>query len=67
MAKPATQKVKVGILVIVGTLLLIDTLYFIGRQQSIFGNNIKLYAIFDNVNGLQIGNNVRYSGTLFGN
>lgn len=66
MAKSTSQKIKVGIFVIVGTVLLVGTLYFIGKQQNIFGNNIKMYAVFKDVNGLQIGNNVRYSGINIG-
>ena len=66
MSKSTSQKVKVGIFVIVGTFLLVGILYFIGKQQNIFGKNIKLYAIFENVDGLQLGNNVRYSGINVG-
>lgn len=66
MAKSTSQKIKVGILVIVGTVLLISALYFIGKQQHLFSKNMPVYAVFDNVNGLQIGNNVRYSGVNVG-
>lgn len=66
MAKSTSQKIKVGIFVIVGTLLLITALYFIGKQRFIFSKNIELYAVFNDVNGLQIGNNVRYSGINVG-
>lgn len=47
---------------VLGTLILVVALYFIGNRQNLFGSNIKLYAQFSNVNGLQAGNNVRYSG-----
>jgi len=66
MAQSTSQKIKVGIFVVVGTVLLITALYFIGRQKFIFSKNIHLYAAFENVNGLQIGNNVRYSGINIG-
>lgn len=66
MAKSTSQKIKVGIFVIVGTALLISALYFIGKQKYMFTKNIQLYAVFDNVNGLQLGNNVRYSGINIG-
>lgn len=66
MVKSTSQKVKVGIFVIVGMILLVGILYYIGKQQNIFGKNIKLYTVFKNVNGLQIGNNVRYSGINVG-
>ncbi|WHF50446.1 MlaD family protein [Chryseobacterium gotjawalense] len=60
------EKVKVGIFVVVGTVLLIAALYFIGQQQQMFSRTIKLYAVFNNVNGLQAGNYVRYSGVNVG-
>mgnify|MGYP002738173435 FL=1 len=66
MAKSTSQKIKVGIFVVVGTILLIAALYSIGKRQHIFSKNIQIYAVFGNVNGLQIGNNVRYSGINVG-
>jgi phospholipid/cholesterol/gamma-HCH transport system substrate-binding protein len=66
MAKSTSQKVKVGIFVVVGTILLVGILYFIGKQQNVFGKNIQLFAVFENVDGLQLGNNVRYSGINVG-
>lgn len=66
MAKSKSQKVRVGIFVVVGTILLVGALYFIGSRQHIFTKNIQLYAVFDNVNGLILGNNVRYSGINVG-
>jgi phospholipid/cholesterol/gamma-HCH transport system substrate-binding protein len=62
MKKSSSQKLKLGIFVIFSTVLLVTALYFIGNRQNLFGKNIKLHAIFNNVNGLQLGNNVRYSG-----
>lgn len=66
MAKSTSQKIRVGIFVIAGTIILVGALYFIGSRQNMFSKNIQLYAVFDNVNGLQLGNNVRYSGINVG-
>ncbi|ESU20275.1 ABC transporter permease [Flavobacterium enshiense DK69] len=66
MEKTATQKIKLGIFVIVGLLIFITTVYFIGKKQNIFGKTTEISSIFDNVNGLQLGNNVRYSGVSVG-
>ncbi|MBJ7881371.1 MlaD family protein [Gelidibacter salicanalis] len=66
MAKSTSQKIKVGIFVVLGTILLIGALYSIGKRQHIFSKTIQVYAVFGNVNGLQIGNNVRYSGINVG-
>ena len=62
MRKSSSQKIKLGVFVILSTVLLITALYFIGNRQNLFGTNLKLNAEFSNVNGLQLGNNVRYSG-----
>ena len=62
MKKSASQKIKLGVFVILGSILLITALYFIGNRQNLFGSNLRLNAEFNNVNGLQLGNNVRYSG-----
>ena len=62
MKKSAGQRISLGVFVILGTILLVTTLYFVGNKQNLFGNNITLNAYFNNVNGLTLGNNVRYSG-----
>jgi phospholipid/cholesterol/gamma-HCH transport system substrate-binding protein len=62
MKNTTSQKLRLGIFIVLGTLMLIAALYFIGNRQNLFSKNIKLNAQFTNVNGLQLGNNVRYSG-----
>ncbi|MBJ2172885.1 MCE family protein [Aureibaculum sp. A20] len=66
MQQTKTQKFKLGLFIIVSTLLLIIALYFIGNKQNIFGKTFRISAVFNNVNGLQLGNNVRYSGINVG-
>lgn len=66
MARSDSKKIRVGVFVVIGTILLVGTLYFIGKEQHLFSRNIELYAVFENVNGLQVGNNVRYSGINIG-
>jgi phospholipid/cholesterol/gamma-HCH transport system substrate-binding protein len=66
MKKSSSQQIKLGLFVVVGAILLIAALYFIGSRQHLFTKNIQLYAEFENVNGLQLGNNVRYSGINVG-
>jgi phospholipid/cholesterol/gamma-HCH transport system substrate-binding protein len=62
MEKTTNQKIQLGLFVIVGLALFITAIYFIGNKQSMFGKTTQINAVFNNVNGLQIGNNVRYSG-----
>ena len=66
MKKSTSQKIKVGVFIVVGTILLIAALYYIGKKQHMFTKNIELYSVFENVNGLILGNNVRYSGVNIG-
>lgn len=60
------QKIKLGLFVIITAILLVTALYVIGRKQNIFGGTFQISAIFTNVNGLKLGNNVRYSGINVG-
>ncbi|MGB5357639.1 MAG: MlaD family protein [Eudoraea sp.] len=62
MEKTSLEKLRLGIFVIMGTVLLVIGAYVIGNRQNMFGNTFTIHAIFKNVNGLQEGNNVRYSG-----
>jgi phospholipid/cholesterol/gamma-HCH transport system substrate-binding protein len=66
MEKSANQKMKLGVFVILGLLLFITAVYFIGNKKNMFGQTSELTAVFTNVNGLQVGNNVRYSGINVG-
>ena len=66
MEKSASQKIQLGIFVIIGTLVFLAAIYFVGNKQNMFGNTSTLKAVFVNVNGLQAGNNVRYAGIDIG-
>ncbi|MFW6219134.1 MAG: MlaD family protein [Bacteroidota bacterium] len=60
------DSIKLGLFVLVGLGLLVVIIYFIGREQSLFGNYFKIYSNFENVKGLKVGNNVRFSGINVG-
>lgn len=66
MEKTTSQKIKLGLFVIIGLMVFILAIYFIGDKQKMFGKTTHLETVFNNVNGLQIGNNVRYSGVNVG-
>jgi phospholipid/cholesterol/gamma-HCH transport system substrate-binding protein len=66
MKKSSSQKISLGLFVILSTIILIIALYFIGNRQNLFGKTFKISAVFNNVNGLILGNNVRYSGINVG-
>ncbi|WP_298368099.1 MlaD family protein [uncultured Lutibacter sp.] len=66
MKKSNSHKIKLGLFIIISSLFLIIALYFIGNRQNLFSKNFKISAVFNNVNGLILGNNVRYSGINVG-
>lgn len=67
MAKKQTiSNVKLGAFVLAGFAFLILMLFMLGKNQNLFGNTYVLKASFDNVQGLLVGNNVRYSGIQVG-
>jgi phospholipid/cholesterol/gamma-HCH transport system substrate-binding protein len=66
MEKSTNQKIKLGIFVIISSLFFIIAIYFIGNKKDMFNETIQISAVFKNVNGLQHGNNVRFSGINVG-
>lgn len=66
MKKTNIQKFNLGLFIIISTLILITALYFIGNRQDLFKKTFRISAVFKNVNGLILGNNVRYSGINVG-
>lgn len=62
MEKTTNQKIRLGLFVILGSLFFIATIYFIGNKQDMFNKTVTINALFKNINGLQAGNNVRFSG-----
>jgi phospholipid/cholesterol/gamma-HCH transport system substrate-binding protein len=66
MEKTTGQKIQLGLFVIIGLSLFVLAIYFIGDKQKMFGKTNHLISVFNNVNGLQLGNNVRYSGVIVG-
>ena len=66
MKKTAKEKLELGVFVIIGLLIFIVSIYFIGQRQNIFAKTFSISTNFNNVNGLINGNNVRYSGINVG-
>lgn len=61
-----TQKFSLGLFIFITTIILVIALYLIGNKQNLFGHTFRASAVFNNVNGLILGNNVRYSGINIG-
>lgn len=66
MEKTTAQRIRLGIFVIAGLVFFSVAVYFIGNKQNLFGDSFTIKSVFRNVNGLQTGNNVRYSGINVG-
>lgn len=66
--EPHSQKYKVrlGLFVAGGLALFVITIFIIGKQKNLFNPVFKLTSTFYNVSGLQVGNNIRFSGINVG-
>lgn len=62
MNKDSGSNWKLGMFVIVGLVLFVVTIYFVGKQQNLFGSTFSIKSQFKTVSGLKVGNNVRFSG-----
>ena len=60
------KAVTVGIFVFLGLLIFIAGVLTLGGQKNTFQKKITVKAIFDDVGGLQTGNNVWFSGVKIG-
>jgi phospholipid/cholesterol/gamma-HCH transport system substrate-binding protein len=63
----ARRRVIVGLFILVGLLVLLGGILIIGNLHETFIKKIKIIAVFEDVNGLQSGNNVWFSGVKIGN
>ena len=66
MKNTTGNKMKLGIFVSVGIAILIICIYFIGQRQQLFSGTFRVIAVFEDISGLQVGNNVRFSGINVG-
>ena len=66
MQKQSINKIKLGIFVTIGVSLLLAGVYFIGETKKLFSSTFRVSAVFKDVNGLQVGNNVRFAGINVG-
>ena len=66
MQKQSINKVKLGIFVAIGVALFLAGIYYIGETKKLFSTTFRISAMFKDVNGLQVGNNVRFAGINVG-
>jgi phospholipid/cholesterol/gamma-HCH transport system substrate-binding protein len=66
MKKESGNRIRLGIFVSIAIALFIVVIYYIGNRQNLFTKTIHINAIFQDVAGLQAGNNVRFTGINVG-
>jgi phospholipid/cholesterol/gamma-HCH transport system substrate-binding protein len=66
MENTTNHTIRLGLFVTIGVTLFTIAIYLIGQKQSLFSQTFRIRAQFNNVNGLQPGNNVRFSGINIG-
>lgn len=66
MNASASQKLKIGLFVVVTILILIAGVFFIGAKQNMFTSTFNVFGTFRNTGGLQVGNAIRFGGVNVG-
>ena len=59
-------KIRLGLFVAGGLAIFVLAIFIIGKQKNLFNPVFKLTTTFYNISGLQVGNNVRFSGINVG-
>lgn len=60
------RTITVGLFVLIGIVVFIAGVLFLGGQQKRFVKTVQIKAIFNDVGGLKVGNNVWFSGVKVG-
>lgn len=60
------KKVRLGLFILLGTLIFVAFFYLIGSSSKLFSKNITLHTTFPHVSGLRSGDHVRFSGIIVG-
>ena len=66
MKNDTGNKIKLGIFITAGSVLLLVAIYFIGARQHLFDRTIMITGVFKDASGLMVGNNVRFLGINVG-
>ncbi len=66
MKSSTTLKIKLGMFIIFGLVVLVLGLFYVSKKKNLFDSAFHLKAQFNNVSGLTPGNNVRFGGINVG-
>lgn len=64
--KSDRKNAKLGFFVLIGLILFLIAVFFIGSERNLFSSTFELHTTFKDVNGLTKGNNVWLSGVKIG-
>jgi len=62
----AQFKIRLGLFITAGLAIFLIAIFIIGRKKNLFNPVFSLTSTFHNISGLQVGNNVRFSGINVG-
>ncbi|MBX3255818.1 MAG: MCE family protein [Chitinophagaceae bacterium] len=65
-AQKNRKAVITGIFAAIGIAIFITGIFTLGGQQKVFVRSVNVFAVFDDVSGLQQGNNIWFSGVKIG-
>jgi len=66
MKKPVGNNLRLGIFVAATIAAFITGIYFVGQRQQMFNSTFHVGCVFADIGGLEVGDNVRYSGINVG-
>ncbi len=66
MKTTSSQKIKIGLFTFTGLVVLALAVFLLGNKKGFFNSTFNVYGRFKNVNGLRVGNNVRFAGINVG-
>jgi len=60
------RKIRLGIFILLGTLIFVAFFYMIGSSSQLFSKSVTIHTVFPSVSGLRTGDHVRFSGIIVG-
>lgn len=66
MDEKKSKYIKLGLFIVAGLALFIIAIFYIGSKDNIFSKTFDIYAIFENVSGLQPGSSIQFAGINVG-
>lgn len=66
MADKSNRSIRVGLFIFLSFVLFVAAILILGRKRNMFQPTIRISAVFHDVRGLKVGNNVRFTGIEVG-